>query len=486
MVSSNGVVAYMLSVGVLTAETAKRAEQYILNHIAEDIDTVVDVQISCPKTGKVLWEFSRLEVAGFIDWAVLVGLRNVKVLINAEGKSSGEWVCPVASLINKVNAGRANGIAQRQIERRKLVGENIGVGRAYYANAAHNLLNEVCYSGTEWKVVRLESITKTTKVFQSTAINDLGCTTEVNRKRNAYLVNGSIVVRNTKLARRVFLESLRCVGTLVAISPNGVLTIPATRERKVDANGKVSTEVTGLEPTLSFMRITYVLVSNAFFVLELGPQSTKHQPMASELLDVRGVKDQGEYRETTVDEFEVIANSPEFSKQEKQVCEALGIVVGDNVNGLAAFLGVGLTVADGGYGGNARQVLLSQWYDVFCGVANTKPHKSHFRKMVQNFRKHVRRFFTGYELPDTNPVAPTTPIVLSGCNLRAMFHAIAETPAKPRIVRPIGSQWAISHMIELDNGTDLHGWIVGYYDEGLKCAVEHFQTDLIMVGGDCI
>lgn len=474
----------MLSVGVLTAETAKRAAEYILNHIGDNTDSVMDVQILDPKLeGVVLWEFHRLEVSGFLDWAFLVGLKDVKVLVNVEGKSEGEYIYPVASLVNKVNAGRANGIARRQVERRKLRGSDAHVGRAYYADAAHNLLNEVCYGTTGWRIVRLESIVSDTRVFKHTAVNDLGCTTEVSSKRSAYIVNGSIVVRNTKLARRVYLESLNCLGTLVAISPNGILTMPATRERTVDNRGKVTTEVTGLEPTLSMMRITYVLVSNAFFVLELGPQSVKHQPLAAEYTDARN---SAGYRETTVDEFEVIANSPEFSTQEKHICHALGIVVGDNVNGLAMFLGVGLPVAKGGFGGNAHRVLMAQWYEVFCGVANTKPHVKHFSRMVKNFRKHVRRFFAGYELPDTTPVAPATPIVLSGCNLRAMFHEIAEAPVKARIVCPIGSQWAQSHTIELDNGTELDGWIVGYYDKGLKCAVEHFQTELIMVGGDCI
>lgn len=457
MVSSNGVVAYMLSVGVLTAETAKRAAQYVLNYVGDNTDSTVDVQILNPKTEEVLWEFTRLEASGFLDWAFLVGLRMLE---------------PVASLANKVNAGRANGIAQRQVERRKLVGENIGIGRAYYAQAAHNLLNEVCYSSTDWKIVRLESITSIDHVFKSTARNDLGCTTEVERERSAYLVNGTIVVRNSKLARRIFLEELKCVGTLVAISPRGIITMPATRERSVDDKGKVTTVVTGLEPTLSFMRITYVLVSNAFFVLELGPQSVKHQPLAAEFVVSR---DLSGYRETTVDEFAVIENSPEFSTQEKHICAALGIVVGDNVNGLHAFL-------DGK--NSAYHQLMRQWYEAFCAVANTRPHNQHFSRMVKNFRKHVRRFFTGYELPDTNLIAPAIPIVLSGCNLRAMFHEVAALPEKLIPPCPIGSQWAQSYTVELDNGTDLHGWMVGYYDEGLKRAVEYFQTDLMMVGGD--
>ena len=489
MVSANGVVAYMVAMGVLNADTAKRAARYITRYTAEYIanrngvegDTVMDVQILDPKTGEVKWEFHRLEVSGFLDWAHLVGLRDVRVVFE------GEEITPVASLLNRVNEGRANGIAQRQVERRKLVAENIGIGRAYYAEAAHNLLNEVCFGTTGWQIVRLESMTTIKHSFKSTRTSKTGLTVEENRVRSAYLVNGKIVVRNSRLARMLYLDLARCEGSLVAISPRGILTMPATRERTF-VNGKPVTEITGLDPTLSFLRLTYVLVSNAFFVLELGPQSVKHQPLAAELVSVRGIRDQGEYRETTVDEFAVIEQSPEFSKQEKHICAALGIVVGDNVNGLVALIGVaGGSNAEGckNHGNSARQLLMSQWYETFCGVANTKPHVKHFSRMVKNFKKHVRRFFTT-ERPDEVPALPPAPIMLSGCNLRAIFHEVAAKPEKLVPPCPIGSQWAQSHTIEMDNGTDLHGWLIGYYDQGLKAAVEYFQTDLMVVGGDGI
>lgn len=499
MVSANGVVAYMVAVGVLGTESAKRAARYIARHTAEYIDYhggvetdgVVDVQIHCPKTGVVLWEFTRLEISGFLDWAYLVGLLDAKVLINAEGKSEGEYVHPVASLINRVNVGRANGIAQRQVERRRLVAENIGIGRAYYADAAHTLLNEACFGTTGWQIVRVESMTTIKHNFKSTRISKTGLTGEQDRVRSAYLVNGEIVVRNSRLARMVYLDFARCEGSLVAISPRGILTMPSTRERKT-VDGKETTEITGLDPTLSFMRLTYILVSNAFFVLELGSQSTKHQPLAAEMQDSRGIRDQGPYRETTVDEFAVIEESPEFSKQEKHICAALGIVVGDNVEGLTAFLGLTGNVGSGDNlrhtGNNVRQVMMRQWYEVFCGVANTKPHVKHFSRMVKNFKKHVRRFFTT-ERPDEVVALPPAPPMFSGCNLKAMFHELAAKPEKLVPLSPIGCQWAQSHSIALKgkgNGGKLDGWLVGYYDQSLKCAVEHFQTELVTVGGDCI
>mgnify|MGYP003652986294 FL=1 len=84
----------------------------------------------------------------------------------------------------------------------------------------------------------------------------------------------------------------------------------------------------------------------------------------------------------------MIAESDQFSKQEKHMASALGIVVGDSVNNIAGFM----TSRTGG-GTNYKQQLIRSWYDAFCGVANSKPHKDHFTKMVRNFQKHCRRFF---------------------------------------------------------------------------------------------
>ena len=365
----NGVVAYMLNAGVLDDQTAVKADEYIVKHIGDESDGTMDVQVLDEKTGVVLWEFHRLEVSGFLDWAYLAGILHLD---------------PVAFLLNKVNAGRANGIARRQVERRKLTGENIAIGMRYYAAAAHNLLNEVCYGSTGWVTVKLESMVLVNHVFEGQRRNKLGMSKTFDSKRQAYMVNGEIVVRKNTTSTRVFNALRKCIGTLVSVSPRGMMSIPCTRVSHIDDMGKTHTEITGLDPTLSFLRMTYVLVSNAFFVLELGPISTKHESLSAEFKDARATAG---YRQTEVDQFAVIAESDQFSKQEKHMTSALGIVVGDIVNNIAGFMQAGKGMA------SAKHQLSRAWYEAFCGVANTEPHIQHFRKMVKNFQKHCRRFF---------------------------------------------------------------------------------------------
>ena len=205
----NGVVAYMLNAGVLDDQTAVAADQYIAKHIGDESDGTMDVQVLDEKTGVVLWEFHRLEVSGFLDWAYLVGILHLD---------------PVAFLLNKVNAGRANGIARRQVERRKLTGENIAIGMQYYAAAAHNLLNEVCYRSTGWTIVKLESMVLVDHVFEGQRRN-LGVSKTFNVKRQAYMVNGNIVVRKNTTSTRVFNALRKCIGTLVSVSPRSMMSM---------------------------------------------------------------------------------------------------------------------------------------------------------------------------------------------------------------------------------------------------------------------
>lgn len=357
-----GVVGFFSNLGILTADMAVRADSYIREY-TEEIEDREAVVLICEKTGETLAVFHQRESSAFLDWCFLNGL----ILIPE-----------IASLLNAVNLGRANGIAARVVEQKRLK-EFAFMGRNYYAQAAHNILNEVVYNSTEWKIVRLESIDAIDVEIPRTKNSPKGYTYEENRQQSRFLINGEFVVENSEVTRDIQRQFLKCENSLIAVSPSGQVSIPRFRESYFDEKTQSRKfRFVGIDPTFSFMRISYTIVQNNFFSLELGPQSRKHQEFAAEYKDAR----QSAGERDNFDPFEFVANSPDFSQQEKQISESL-------------FLTTEKQMADVIFNTPDKvqlsTVLLREWFETFCGVSNNRPHFDHFRKMVRNFKKHVRR-----------------------------------------------------------------------------------------------
>lgn len=452
-----GVVEFFLNSGVLSVEMAESADSFVREY-TEDIDDQTGVILDSEKTGEILAKFCQRESSAFLDWCYLRGM--------IQNDS-------ISRFLNAVNKGRANGIAKRVVERKNLK-EFSFVGMRYYANAAHNILNEVVYDSTDWRIVRLLKIENIDKKMSYTKISDKGISYERIEKKSKFLINGKYVVENSPIVRMIAADFLKCENSLIGISPSGKITIPRIQEAYENSKGEKKRRTVAIEPTFSFMIISYTIVSNNFFPLELGPMSVKYQPLAPETKQAllsSGKRD-------NFDEFQFIADSPEFSEQEKQISESLFLTTEKNLADV--IIGSGNKV-------KLSSVLLREWFDVFCGVANTKPHFDHFRKMVRNFRKHVRRIHAkDIDGKDVIPAIGNPVEMRTGFN-REILRTEFATAAKPeRIKLPkcrFGSTWATQETIELDNGTELHGWI---YEKGGDNGKPGFKTEMVIVGGDCI
>lgn len=359
-----GVVEFFSNYGILSAELAVEAQKFVENYTADlsDVDTETLI-LEDEKNGKTIAVFHSRESSAFIDWCYLKGILNVPL---------------VASFVNATNKGRANGIAKR-IAERKALNKFTFIGRQYYATAAHNILNELMFRSTDWKIIPLQSMELINCDDERLKTTKTGIVTTYTWKVSRFLVNGKYVVLNDKTNKRIFNDFLKCKNSLVGISPNGRMTIPRIQKTGFDQNGKRFRETIGLDPTFSIMRISWTIVQNSFFLLELGPLSTKFEPLATEIQQVRETVG---YRDN-FDEFEFISNSKEFSKQEKHISESLFLTT-ENTNLAKRILNNENRV-------KISSVLLKLWFETFCGVSNSQPHYDHFRKMVSNFRKHINR-----------------------------------------------------------------------------------------------
>lgn len=451
------VVSFFSNKGILTAEMADRAAAFVADYTADlsDMDTTTVVLLS-EKAGEILAEFHARESSAFLDWCYLNGL----ILVSE-----------IASFVNAVNKGRANGIAKRVVERKNLK-EFSFVGMQYYANSAHNILNEVMYNSTDWKIVRLLSIENVDCEISETEITKQGISVERIRERSRFLINGEYVVENSPITRMIAADFLKCENSLIGISPTGRVTIPRIQETFENLKGEKKRRTVAVEPTFSFMRISYTIVANNFFSLELGPMSVKFQPLAAETQQAllsSGNRD-------NFDEFQFIADSPEFSEQEKKISESLFLTTEKNLADV--IIGNSADIKLSG-------VLLRDWFETFCGVANTRPHYDHFRKMVRNFRKHVKRIHSQIEVKDSVPAIGKPVEMGVGFNREILRAEFAEA-CRPRVKVPycrFGSQWASTETIELNNGTELKGWI---FEKGGDNGAPGFKTELMMVGGDGI
>ena len=445
-----GVVGFFSGLGILTADMAVRADSYIREY-TEEIEDREAVVLICEKTGKTLAVFHQRESSAFLDWCFLNGL----ILISE-----------IASLLNAVNLGRANGIAARVVEQKRLK-EFAFMGRNYYAQAAHNILNEVVYNATEWRIVRLESIDAIDVEIPRTKNSPKGYTYEENREQSRFLVNGKYVVENSEVTRDIQRNFVRCENSLIAVSPSGQVSIPRFRESYFDEKTQSRKfRFVGIDPTFSFMRISYAIVQNNFFSLELGPQSRKHQEFAAEYKDAR----QSAGERDNFDLFEFVANSPDFSQQEKQVSESLFLTTEKQMADI---------VMEAGSGQRISSVLTYNWYDTFCSVANTKPHYGHFKRMVRNFKKHLRRLdLTEVDKSDEIVKLEKPAEMVPGFNRQMIQTVIAESYRPKLPICLFGSKWAQSETIG-----NLEGWI---FEKAGDNGKPGFRTDLVMVDGDCI
>lgn len=451
------VVSFFSNKGILTAEMAERAAAFVADYTADvsDIDMTAVVLLS-EKTGEILAEFHARESSAFLDWCYLNGL----ILVSE-----------IASFVNAVNKGRANGIAKRAVERKNLK-EFSFMGMQYYANSAHNILNEVMYNSTEWKIVRLLSIENIDCDIATSKINQKGIAIEQIRERSRFLINGEYVVENYPVTRMIAADFLKCENSLIGISPTGRITIPRIQETFENLKGEKKRRTVAVEPTFSFMRISYTIVANNFFPLELGPMSVKFEPLAAETQQAllsSGNRD-------NFDEFQFIADSPEFSEQEKKISESLFLATEKNLADV---------IIESGNRVKLSTVLLREWFETFCAVANTRPHFGHFKNMVTNFRKHVRRVHGKMEPKDKIPTIGKPAEMGVGFNREILRAEFAEA-CRPRVKVPycrFGSKWASTETIELNNGTELKGWI---FQNGGDNGAPGFKTELMMVGGDGI
>ena len=445
-----GVVGFFSNLGILTADMAVRANSYIREY-TEKIEDREAVVLICEKTGKTLAVFHQRESSAFLDWCFLNGM----ILIPE-----------VASLLNAVNLGRANGIAARVVEQKRLK-EFAFVGRNYYANAAHNLLNEVIYNATEWTIVRLLSIENTDAEIDYTRTSVKGFTYLETQTKSRFLINGKFVVENSEVTRDIQRQFLKCENSLIAVSPSGQVSIPRFRESYFDEETQSRKfRFVGIDPTFSFMRISYTIVQNNFFSLELGPQSRKHQELSAELKDSR----QSAGERDNFDLFEFVANSDEFSEQEKQISESLFLANEKNMADVVMNAGIGQRISS---------VLIYNWYDTFCSVANTKPHYDHFKRMVRNFKKHLRRLdLTEIDKSDEVIKLEKPAEMVPGFNRQMIETVIAESYRPKLPICLFGSRWAQSEKI---GGID--GWM---FEKAGDNGKPGFRTDLVMIGGDCI
>jgi hypothetical protein len=445
-----GVVGFFSNLGILTVDMAVRADFYIREY-TEEIEDREAVVLICEKTGNTLAIFHQRESSAFLDWCFLNGL----ILISE-----------IASLLNAVNLGRANGIAARVVEQKRLK-EFAFMGRNYYANAAHNLLNEVIYNSTEWKIVRLLSIENIDAEVSRVRTSRIGYTYERINTESRFLINGEYVVENSEVTRDIQRQFLKCENSLIAVSPSGQVSIPRFRESYFDEKTQSRKfRFVGIDPTFSFMRISYTIVQNNFFSLELGPQSRKHQEFAAEYKDARqsaGLRD-------NFDPFEFVANSPDFSQQEKQISESL-------------FLTTEKNIADAVFNASKQsglsKVMLREWFETFCAVSNNRPHFDHFRKMVRNFKKHARRVeIVTVDKKDEVLKLEKPAEMVPGFNRQMIQTVIAESYRPKLPICLFGSRWAQSETIG-----NLEGWI---FEKAGDNGKPGFRTDLVMIGGDCI
>jgi hypothetical protein len=370
-----GVVGFFFLNGILSRKTAERANSYIQENIENlrdygELFTILDT-----KTGKKNHSFDSRETALFLDFCFANDLQNID---------------KIPALFLRYAQTVSRGTANRIADRRGLRGSDRFMGVQYYSDAVFTILSELAYCSTEWQFVRFESIRHEVREIPYNRVNhNSGMVEQDHHKRTVFIINENHVVQNSERAKLLLRDSLRCVGSWVAISPSGELVIPCFREKKSNPDtGEVENRTIGIDPTFSFLRIVQTVASNSFFTLELGPQSRGFEPLSAELADSRR---KAGYRETLVDEFEIILNSEKFSTQEKNVARSLSATFDHkHDDGVLTLCGL----RTNGIRKSLRAELFMVWFENYCAVANTRPHLDHFRKMVKNFKRHVQRFFS--------------------------------------------------------------------------------------------
>ncbi len=363
------VVAFFHSAGVLSRGIANRADQFISEN-RENLRDYGDLfALLDEKTGKLKTTFDSRNVSLFLDFCFANNLQNVD---------------RIPALFLRYAKTVSRGIAGRVAERKKLTGSDRYRGLNYYSDSAFCIFSELAYCSTEWQIVRVESIHHETRSMPYLRTTESGIVEQRFSDRTVFILNNEIVCRNTERANLLNSEIVRCVGSWVAVSPNGEIVMPAKRERFFDEKTQTTkTRIVEIEPSFSFLRILWIITSNSFFSLELGPQDREFDELSTELADNR--RKIG-YRESVVDEFQTILDSEKFSDQEKNIVRALDATFDHKFdNGIFDICRSRYSVGSG--------QMLKFWYSNYCAVANTEPHFEHFRKMVKNFRRHVRREF---------------------------------------------------------------------------------------------
>lgn len=363
------VVRFMFEKGAISRGTAILAESFISQNRENARDYGDLFELLNPKTGKRDFLFHSVDVSLFLEFAFSHELQNVH---------------HVAALFMKWASVVSRGIAAKIVQLRGLNGRSAYQGSQYYWESCKGIFSELAYGGTDWQLVRLQSIQHETRAIPYSQKRENGMFMESMRDRTVYILNNEIVCRNTKRAEMIEREFLRCENSLVMVTPTGDIIIPSKRERFVDSDGNVKTRIVEIEPTFSHLRLFITVVRNSFFALELGPQTHKADKLAAEHRDAR--RSRKPEREERID---VVLGSENFSEQEKNIARAMDLVFNYKFeNGVLSFA-------------NFRQTGVPAVFDMlygnFCAIANTRPHKEHFRKMVKNFKRHLTRYFNQFE-----------------------------------------------------------------------------------------
>lgn len=383
-------VQFLFVNGAISRGVAIQANEFISQNLENQRDYGPLFAILDDYTDSRQWEFESREVSLLLEFGFA---NNLHFLENRDSDGNIKKGCFPEFFVQWAQAV-SRGIARKIVELRRLRGESAYFGRLYYSESAFTILCELAYNSTEWEIHRIESIHHETANVPYAAKRPNGMIEETTRERSAFILNNEIVLRNTKRVQLIERDFLKCENSLVFVTPTGDVVIPCKREMtEVEvtnkATGKRETvkrlQVVEIEPTFSFLRLFLTVVSNSFFVLELGPQNRKVDTFNSEngLVEHRDAR---RSRKSEIEEeIDVVLGSENFSEQEKNVARALVETIGkqfDNgVLSIASFRQAG------------RGVMFKQFYENFCAFANSQPHKDHFRKMVKNFKRHVRRYF---------------------------------------------------------------------------------------------
>lgn len=357
-------VRFFFENGTISRGVAIQAESFISQNRENARDYGELFEILDSKNDKRLFSFHSVDVSLFLEFCFSNGLQNLE---------------SIAVLFMKWAKTVSRGIASKIVELRRLRGESAYFGRLYYSDSAFTILCELAYGSTDWEIHRIQSFHHETAKITISRQRENGMFEECESTRTVFILNNEIQCRNTKRSQLIERDFLKCENSLVVVTPTGDVVIPCKREREI-VNGIPKMRIVEIEPTFSFLRLFLTVVSNSFFVMELGPQNRKADMMAAEHRDARQSR-KVEHEE----EIDVVLNSENFSEQEKNIAKAMIETVGNQFeNGTLSFAMFRQT---------GSSAMFQLFYENFCAFANTKPHKDHFRKMVKNFKRHVRRYF---------------------------------------------------------------------------------------------